>query len=228
MPIEYLLFNIIVFACPFIASYFGEKGYLPQLKPFAAVLLFVSLPFIIWDHFVTDYFWSFNPAYTTGLKIGNLPIEEVLFFVTVPYACLFVWIIIERKMKVKEQVNSLFPFLFIALIPIGSWYVMRGLEYTGSVYVVFGTIALIDMVTKTHLFQNRKLYTFFLICMGLMLVFNGYLTARPVVTYSEAVKTNIHIGSIPIEDFVYGMSLLSASVWVYKRFREKKPKSRPT
>jgi hypothetical protein len=35
----------------------------------------------------------------TGIKIVNLPLEEILFFITVPYACLFIYEALLRATK---------------------------------------------------------------------------------------------------------------------------------
>lgn len=52
----------------------------------------VAVPFIVWDVIVTEAgHWSFSDTYTTGIRIINLPFEEVLFFMTVPLAAVLVW-----------------------------------------------------------------------------------------------------------------------------------------
>lgn len=223
MKTEYFLFNSIIFLCPFIVTYLkNEKGYLPKIKPYLFVLLFVSIPFIVWDHYVSGYFWSFNPAYITGVKIGNLPVEEILFFLSVPYACLFIWVIIDKKIKEKRPVHAMFPFLFMALFPLGIWYVTNGLFYTGIVYMLFGAIVVADMILGTSLFRKKKFYQFLLITLGLTLVWNGYLTARPVVTYNQEVKTHIQVFTIPLEDFMYALCLLGLCVVVYEKSQHNK------
>jgi Lycopene cyclase len=35
--------------------------------------------------------WSFNAPYISGVRVVNLPLEEILFFITVPDACLFIY-----------------------------------------------------------------------------------------------------------------------------------------
>lgn len=43
--------------------------------------------FVIWDVYaISSGHWSFSEELTTGLAIGDLPLEEVLFFLVVPVA----------------------------------------------------------------------------------------------------------------------------------------------
>ncbi len=45
-----------------------------------------------WDVFATYRgHWHFNPDGVWSPKIINLPIEEVLFFVVIPFCCIFTW-----------------------------------------------------------------------------------------------------------------------------------------
>lgn len=213
---------------PFIVSFF-RPGYLPRFVPYLFAAICVSIPFLIWDHFVTGYFWTFNPDYTTGITIGNLPVEEVMFFLTVPYSCLFIWEIITRKMKPKKaQFADFAPFFFLALFPIGIWFYWQGLEYTGSIYIVFSLTVVVDGLAKTRFYQKNTSYFFMSLIIGLTFIFNWYLTARPVVLYNEEVKTNGMVLSIPMEDFIYGLSLIILAAIVYdiaKRYNKDRSSS---
>ena len=52
----------------------------------------MMLLFIPWDIWFTDIgVWWFRDDYITGWKIFLLPIEEWLFFIVVPYACIFIY-----------------------------------------------------------------------------------------------------------------------------------------
>lgn len=55
-------------------------------------ILVVGSIFIIWDvYFTKRGVWDFNRKYLIGLDIFGLPIEEILFFVCIPYACIFTY-----------------------------------------------------------------------------------------------------------------------------------------
>lgn len=48
-------------------------------------LLPVVAVFSAWDVLaIRAHHWSYDPRQTTGLRFGNLPVEELLFFIVVP------------------------------------------------------------------------------------------------------------------------------------------------
>jgi len=50
-------------------------------------LLPVVAVFVVWDLVaIARGHWTFDPAHTTGWRLGALPVEELLFFVVVPVA----------------------------------------------------------------------------------------------------------------------------------------------
>jgi lycopene cyclase domain-containing protein len=45
--------------------------------------------FVAWDVVAIRLgHWTFSPTYTTGWKIGNIPIEELVFFIVIPLCAL--------------------------------------------------------------------------------------------------------------------------------------------
>ncbi len=92
MKIEYFIVLALSLAAPLILS-FSKK--LDFYKYPARLVLSIGIPFvifIIWDFIVTARgHWNFNPVYTVGLRIYNLPIEEVLFFIVIPFCGIFTW-----------------------------------------------------------------------------------------------------------------------------------------
>ena len=48
-------------------------------------LLPVFVLFVIWDALaIRAGHWSYDPEQTTGIKAGNVPLEELLFFLVIP------------------------------------------------------------------------------------------------------------------------------------------------
>ena len=92
MHIEYFLVLVITIAGPLVLSFSPELGfYRSPRRLFLAIAL--PLPvFLLWDVVATSRgHWSFNPDYITGWMLFNLPVEEVLFFIVVPFCALFTW-----------------------------------------------------------------------------------------------------------------------------------------
>ena len=118
MKFEYLLFNLVVIAGP-IASQF--KCQIKQVSHWKLKLLtsvIVMIPYIIWDVLVTGSHWWFNAAYTLNFRLFGLPIEEWLFFITVPFGCLLVWETLPQANKAIQvkPLRHVRPILYMLLL----------------------------------------------------------------------------------------------------------------
>jgi lycopene cyclase domain-containing protein len=100
MKIEYFLVLAAAFIIPFIYS-FSRK--LDFYKYPLKILFALGIPFsvfMVWDWgAVLRGHWSFNEKYITGFKIINLPVEEILFFIVVPFCALFTWEVVKYFMR---------------------------------------------------------------------------------------------------------------------------------
>jgi len=69
---------------------------------FASLALIVAI-FGTWDMLAARRgHWYFNPDGVCGFYIANLPLEEWLFFVVIPFCCIFTWEAL-RYMKEKAK-----------------------------------------------------------------------------------------------------------------------------
>jgi lycopene cyclase domain-containing protein len=92
MHLTYLLINFFSAIVPFLFSFYPAIRFNKQFKAFFVGNLIASTFFIAWDVlFTAQNVWGFNYAYTFGFKLFNLPVEEVLFFVFIPFACVFTY-----------------------------------------------------------------------------------------------------------------------------------------
>lgn len=95
-------------------------------------------------------------------------------------------------------------------------------EYTIlAVSSVFITIA-IDKVTKIGLLKKAQFYVFLLIILGFKILVNGYLTATGIVMYNPAFFLGLRLGSIPIEDFLFGFSMVTLSIVFWEYFQKRR------
>ena len=86
----YLFVLGITFIAPFLLGFHSSVSFNRQWRKILKGLFWIILLYIPWDILKTYYgVWSFNPDMISGYYLANLPIEEVLFFVATPFACLF-------------------------------------------------------------------------------------------------------------------------------------------
>ena len=86
----YLILNLGSLLVPFIFSFHPKLKFYKLWKHLFIAILLSMLIFIPWDIIFTKQgIWGFNANYFLGIKLFSLPIEEWLFFICIPYACVF-------------------------------------------------------------------------------------------------------------------------------------------
>ena len=61
--------------------------------------------FVVWDAVaIARHHWTYNPDYVTGWDLGNLPIEELAFFVVIPICGLLTYEAVRRLLCERDQV----------------------------------------------------------------------------------------------------------------------------
>ena len=78
----YLLIDLLVLAVPLAVSVHPKSNFYKHWKNAGLGLIITVVFFLLWDVvFVQLGVRSVNERYITGVYIGPLPVEEVLFFV---------------------------------------------------------------------------------------------------------------------------------------------------
>ncbi len=222
----YLLLNIIIIAFPLLASFESRVSYYKKFIPLLKSILLVGGFFVIWDIIVTFRgHWAFNKLHVGEVLLFTIPIEEVLFFITVPFSCLFIWEVLNyfnKNTKINFK-NDLIKkmFYFISIILFGLAVLFFNKEYT-FVVLMITALTIIFVNFKTKLFENKNFYYFSLITLGLFIIFNYILTSIPIVTYSETAILNLRILTIPVEDFFYNFSMLALYLVAFLFFKKEK------
>lgn len=181
--------------------------------------------YIVWDfYFTAKGVWWFNENYITGIKILNLPVEEVLFFFVVPYCCVFIYECIKTyfpNVKSKHSAD-------VVLMLLGLLLWLTGIIFYNKYYTGWTFISNAVFIAIIYLFRKYfKTFdaTIFLIAYSVMLVpfliVNGFLTAIPVVLYNNAENLGLRIYTIPFEDMFYGMLLILMTIVVYENLKQK-------
>jgi lycopene cyclase domain-containing protein len=94
-------------------------------------------------------------------------------------------------------------------------------EYSLLVLVSVAGVIAADRFLTVRLLGRKEFWIFIAVMTGFMLLTNGYLTSRPVVLYGDAFFMNLKLGTIPIEDFFYGFSLVSLTIIFWEYFKRK-------
>lgn len=218
MRAEYLLFDLAILAIPLLVGAWRLAWFYDRIGTALRAALVVAVPFVAWDAAVAGRHWWFDPRYVLGVEAFGLPIEELLFFIAVPLACLFTWetVLKAPRARANPGLRWLYPLLW-AMVPLGIGLAMHGLEYTGYALVALGVVALLDHATGVGLLLAPRAHAFLGAVVLLTVVCNGYLTGRPIVHYGEAYQLGIRLGTIPVEDFIYGSALVWGCTVLYQR-----------
>ena len=103
MKAEYFIVLAATFAIPFVKSFSKVLDFYKYPARLISAIAFPFVIFVVWDIVATSRgHWSFNEKYISGLKIINLPVEEILFFLIVPFCALFTWEVVKYFMKDKR------------------------------------------------------------------------------------------------------------------------------
>jgi lycopene cyclase domain-containing protein len=220
MKFTYLFINLGSVLVPFLFSFHPKIKFNEKFRYFIPSNIVVAIGFIVWDAiFTSQKVWWFNPDYLTGYKILNLPLEEVLFFLCIPFSCVFTYHCINtlylkdaRLLNEKWITPLLLVFLFIGFV------VNFDRLYTSYTFILL----FITLILLKYRFKVRWLGNFYFIYAILLMPFlivNGMLTGtgleEPVVLYDNNENMGIRILTIPLEDVFYGMLLIILNVAGY-------------
>ena len=178
--------------------------------------------YIVWDMvFTKQGVWHFNENYITGIRLYNLPIEEVLFFFVVPYCCVFIYDCVRcyfPKIQRSAIGNGILNFIGILLLMIAIFH--HDKAYTFFTFF-FNGIFIFMIASSKKYFQTFNVDAFlvsYIIILIPFLLINGLLTSIPVVLYNDNENLATRIYTIPIEDVFYGMLLIMMNVVGYEAF----------
>lgn len=218
----YILIDLACITIPFIASFYPKHPFYKDWKPFFKANCITALLFIIWDYFFTIAgIWGFNNDYLIGVYLGNLPIEEILFFICIPFACVFSYFSLKFLVKKNplQQFHSIITYVLIVALLITSIFNYNKLytSYTFfglSGYLIYLTIKKVNL--SYHYLSYFLIFPFFFISNGIL---TGSFLAEPIVWYNDTENLGIRIITIPVEDAFYGMLLIFMNIELYRYFK---------
>ncbi len=218
----YLIINILTLLFPIVQSFESKIKFFNNWKFVFPSIFLTGTFFIIWDVFKTQYgVWSFNNEYLLGIYIINLPLEEWLFFISVPFACVFVYEVVNLYLKKDILSKSAGKISFaIGLILILLAIINFEKSYTFIAFLFTGLFLILHALLWKPQWLGR-FYVAYLVSLLPFFLVNGLLTAMPVVLYNNSENLGIRLYTIPIEDTIYSLLLFMMNVTFYEYFKKK-------
>lgn len=219
----YLYLNIFTILFPLLLSFDKKVAFYKNWSALIPAILVNAVVFIAWDAWFTDIgVWGFNEEYLTGIYLFNLPLEEVLFFITVPYACVFIYDVLNAYIDrdLLQPYAKPVAVVLMLVLPLLAVFHLSQL-YTS---ITFAALALLHLVHLRY-FGTRYLgrfYMAYLVHLVPFLLVNGVLTYLPIVWYNNEYNLGLRIISIPVEDTMYSMLMLLLTISVYESLRQRK------
>ncbi len=221
----YFFLLAISIAGPLALSFDKKVAFYTKWKFLFPAMILPVLFYIVWDIIFTKIgIWEFNPVYNIGFYLYNLPIEEILFFIIVPYCCLFIYECIRcyfPNLKNKVAADIFLKILAMLLFVVAIIFYKK---YYTSFTFIFNAIFIAFIYWRRQYFKAFDAVSFlvsYAIILIPFLIVNGFLTALPVVKYNHAQNLGIKIYTIPFEDTFYGMLLILMIVVGYEKLKAK-------
>jgi len=223
----YLILDLLTISYPLARSFERRVRFMrffPGLFLGIAVMSALFIPWDVW--FTSKGVWGFNEQYISGIHIANLPIEEWLFFVVVPFACSFIYEVLNYFLP-QSPLKPIQDKITSALILIS--FVLSVL-FVDRLYT-FTTFSLLCLLLIWHLLINRsdylgQFFLAFLIIQVPFLIVNGALTGlftdEPIVWYNNAENLNLRVLTIPVDDIGYNMLMLLIVITVLEQYKVRK------
>ena len=224
----YLALDFFTFLIPFLFSFEKKRMHFIQYwKAYFTAIIVVGIFFILWDsYFAYQNVWGFNDEYLVGFRILKLPIEELLFFLLIPYSSIFIHYALKYFVPNLVLGEKITNYISYVLFAVGLYLTVSYSDrlYTFVCLGIFTALMLLQIIFKWV--YARRFYISFVIIFIPFYFVNGALTGsyseKPVVFYDNTENLGIRLGTIPVEDAFYCFALLYSIVVLFEYLKTKK------
>jgi lycopene cyclase domain-containing protein len=235
----YILVNLGCLIVPLIFSFHPKLQFYKQWKAFGVATIIMMAIFIPWDmYFTSQGIWGFNSKYVSGLFLLNLPVEEWLFFICIPFACTYTWhcikVLVDKVPFPAFFKSMAWAFAVISLVVAAAF---MGRWYTFTAHLVCGLFLLYHLLILKSYYISRFMFVFTLILIPFIIT-NGILTGirfweydfvnlqpnnitEKIVWYDNSHNLGVRIFSMPLDDVAYGLTMLLLVITVYEKLIKK-------
>jgi lycopene cyclase domain-containing protein len=218
----YLKVEILSIAVPFLLSFDKKVRFYKMWKSLLPSILISGALFVIPDIIFTRLgIWGFNQRYHSGILISGLPLEEWLFFLLIPYACLFIHYVFRyysHNYLLGDNIVRLISGLLILLLVL--IIVLNG----DRIYTLIYSILLILLIIAANIDRMKVLNSYFLSFPIMMIPFlivnstlSGTFTESALIWYNSSTILGIHILTVPVEDVGYAFCLILVPLLLNER-----------
>lgn len=224
----YLIINLASISIPLAWSFESKVHFAQYWKPLFISIFITMLVFIPWDiAFTLHGNWGFNEKYLTGIYFMGLPLEEILFFICIPYASVFTHEMLKYYVPYNPFEKHVLKISSILLILLTVMLVLNyDKQYTASATL----LAIIEIAILQFWLKSKdlaRIYFSFVFVLVPFFIVNGLLTGSfiedEVVWYNNTENLAIRLGTIPVEDTVYAFALLVMNMQLFEYLKKVKP-----
>ena len=222
----YLAIDIATIIIPFFFSFHSRIRFHEKFKAFFPAMILSSCIYLSWDvYFTSQEIWGFNRDYLVSIYIWRLPIEELLFFICIPFACVFshyTLIAVFPDWGFSRSTTNLITIILVVVL------VLMMIFYHDKLYTFVNAFFTLSIILFTLVLKPRLLSRFYMAWALLLIPFfmvNGVLTGSfidaPIVWYNNTQNLGTRMFTIPIEDVFYGMGLILLNILLTEVFLPK-------
>jgi lycopene cyclase domain-containing protein len=198
---------------PFILSFDKKVSFYRIWRSLLPSSVIVGAVYIAFDIlFVKKGIWGFNPDYHSGIIFLGLPFEEWLFFILIPYSCIFIhyvfisyWPALKLSRRFVIILSSVLILILLIII-----FLNFDKAYTLFNFSLLIIALLWAMAGKSDILS--RYYLSFIIILIPFFIVNSILTGTFIegeaVWYNNFETLGIRLGTVPVEDIGYAFSLI--------------------
>jgi lycopene cyclase domain-containing protein len=225
-PNTYLLVDFLtVFVC-FIFSFHKKIGFNKEFPAFIKSAGIVGFVFILWDIWFTKMgVWWFDFKYTLGISLFRLPLEEWLFFLCIPFSCIFTYYCFEKFFDLSRFRKYDRWIVFcgsILSILVVFFYHDRWYPFITAM-ITFASLLSLFYLAKVEWIGGAS-FVFLILLLGFFPV-NAVLTGTgldsPIVNYNPHQIIGRRMFTIPVEDALYGYTEFLLTLYFFKWFQKR-------
>ena len=224
---SYLAIDIGTIIIPFFFSFHSRIRFHEKFKAFFPAMILSGCIYLSWDvYFTSQEIWGFNRDYLVSIYIWQLPIEELLFFICVPFACVFshyTLIAVFPNWGLSRSTTNLVTIILVVVL------IIMMIFHYDKLYTIYNAFFTLSIMLFTLVVKPSLLSRFYMAWGLLLLPFfmvNGLLTGSlidaPIVWYNNAQNLGIRMFTIPVEDVFYGMGLILLNILLTEIFLPKR------